>query len=96
MSFEEAATAVGVLPSKIVFWMERGVPSQQGFGNTDFNGPIAFMESLRRRRAAGEPIAHVCLSNESPDCVGALGVSDKLPVGYDWSKQDRAGQPRRQ
>lgn len=96
---EVAANALSlttVLHSGItVFWLENGLAQSQGFPSKELLIALKFTESLRCRRTAGEAISHVCLSTEHEESVGQAGVSDKLPEGYDWSKQDRAGKSRR-
>ena len=79
----------------ILFWLEDGVPMSHGFGSKELGEALKLAEVQRKRRAAGERISHVCISSEHEDSVGLPGVSDKLPEGYDWSKQDRAGKTRR-
>lgn len=56
---------------------------------------LHFSEQLRCRQRAGERISFITIASEHPDAVGEQGVSDKLPNGYDWSKQDRAGKTHR-
>ena len=75
-----------------VFWTEAGVPRAEAFGSGALGEALAFAESLRRRRRAGEPIAFVTLASEDPDSVGQSGVSDPDP-GYAWVK--RRPPPRR-
>lgn len=70
-------------------------PSSKQFLPSELSAAIKFTEHLRTLRRAGEPIAFVTISSEDPNCVGEMGVSDKLPEGYDWTKQDRAGKTRR-
>jgi hypothetical protein len=65
------------------------------FDTTEMSAALEFSESLRKRRKEGELLSFITMASEHPDSVGQLGVSDKLPEGYDWSKQDRAGKPRR-
>lgn len=65
------------------------------FSSLDLNDALAFAEELRMKRRAGAKYSFISLVAEDPNSVGEAGVSDKLPEGYDWTKQDRAGKPRR-
>lgn len=91
MNTEESKLGHGI----VVFWLEDGAPQSHGFHSKELLASLNFAEGLRKRRALGEPITHVNICTELPDSVGQPGVSDKLPHGYDWSKQDRAGKARR-
>lgn len=84
-----------VRPGIAVFWLEDGAAKTQDFRSKELLPALAFAEELRKRRSSGEAISHVCISTEHEESVGQAGVSDKLPEGYDWSKQDRAGKSRR-
>lgn len=79
----------------VIFWMENGEPMARTLSQSQLGEALAFAESLRKCRTAGENIAFVCISSELEASVGQPGVSDKLPEGYDWTKQNRAGMPRR-
>jgi hypothetical protein len=65
------------------------------FGSKELTEALHFCEELRTDRRAGEPISFITMASEDPNAVGEQGVSDKLPEGYDWTKQDRAGKARR-
>ena len=81
-------------PGIVVFWLESGIAQSTGFQSKELLVSLNFSEGLRKRRALGEPITHVSICTELSDSVGQAGVSDKLPAGYDWAKQDRAGAAR--
>jgi hypothetical protein len=72
-----------------------GVAMFELFQSNELNEALKFSEGLRAKRRAGEKITFITMASEDPNCVGEQGVSDKLPEGYDWTKQDRAGSTRR-
>jgi len=78
-----------------VFWIENGKPHNEMFETSLVAEPLALCEELRKRAKAGEPIVHVCLSSDMIDNVGLAGVSDKLPIDYNWTKRRRAYTPGR-
>lgn len=85
-----------------VYWTEYQTDVKSGVAQSrvfDSTVPIAevlsFTESLRKARREGARYALISMQSENIDCVGEQGVSDKLPEGYDWSKQHRAGKMRR-
>jgi hypothetical protein len=68
-------------PMIVVFWLESppGEPplaAHQAFAPDELAAALKFAESLRARRAAGEPLSHVSIQSELPQAVGAAGVSD--------------------
>jgi hypothetical protein len=63
-------------------------PAVRLYGEHDLLAALAEAERLRK---AG--MHHVCISTDLGDSVGAPGVSDRLPEGYDWSKQQRGAGP---
>lgn len=65
------------------------------FLQTELSQAVQYCESLRQRRRTGERLSFITMQGEDPNSVGEQGVSDKLPEGYDWTKQDRAGKSRR-
>ena len=77
----------------VVFWVESGQSRHEGFAGADILPAMSLVETLRRRKHAGEPVSHVCLSTDLPGNVTEPGVSDKLPDGYDWTKR-RGGRRR--
>ncbi len=64
-------------------------PAVRLFGERELLAALAEAERLRK---AG--MHHVCISTDLGDSVGAPGVSDRLPEGYDWSKQHRGAGPK--
>lgn len=70
-------------------------PRSQVFSSNQLLAALACAEDKRAQRRAGQPILGITIASEDPNCVGEMGVSDKLPEGYDWTKQDRAGKTRR-
>lgn len=81
-----------------VYWTEALAPSEmfpaineqprsKDFDSKDMVGALNLMESLRRRRKAGENLSFIGMVAEDPNSVGEPGVSDKLPEGYDWKKR---------
>ena len=69
-----------------VFWIEAGLPRCEGFGGAALGEALAFAESLRQRRRAGEPVSFVTIASEDPGHVGEAGVADPSP-DYHWSKR---------
>lgn len=67
----------------------RARPAVRLFGDEELLAALAEAERLRKAGAA-----HVVISTELATSVGAPGVSDRLPEGYDWSKQHRGAGPR--
>jgi hypothetical protein len=77
--------------SIVVFWLTpEGAGQNEKFESGKFSDALKLTESLRKYGHR-----HVTLSSEMDECVSKPGVSDELPSGYDWSKQDRAGCIRR-
>jgi hypothetical protein len=75
-----------------VYWMEGATPRAEVFGSERLADALAFAESLRRRRRAGDAVSFVTIASEDPAHVGEGGVADPAP-GYDWVK--RRPPPRR-
>lgn len=70
-----------------VFWIENGKAEVATVGDQHMLVALKFMEDLRRKRAAGDDITHVCMQSELADDVTKPGVNDVLPDGYDWKKR---------
>jgi hypothetical protein len=49
----------------------------------DLTVALKICESLRNE----SDVRFVTMAIENPDQVGKMGVSDKLPDGYDWKKR---------
>lgn len=65
----------------VVFWLESPPGEQvraahQAFPPNELAGALKFAETLRARRAAGEPLSHVSIQSELPQSVGPAGVAD--------------------
>jgi hypothetical protein len=69
-----------------VFWMDGATPRSRGFDSDALSEALAFAESLRARRRAGEALAFVTIATEDPAHVGQGGVADPAP-DYDWIKR---------
>lgn len=65
-------------------------PAVRLFAESQLLAALAEAERLRKAGAR-----HVVISTDLSAHVGAPGVSDRLPEGYDWSKQHRGAGPRR-
>lgn len=72
-----------------MFWIEGQpsadlalLPQAQQFTDQEIGQALRFCEQLRK---AGK--RHVTISSELSTSVGKPGVSDELPVGYDWKKR---------
>lgn len=86
--YEITGEVIDVIESKDHSWSKL-------FSSSELTNALQFCEELRRRRRDGAPFSFIGMVSENPDSVGQPGVSDKLPEGYDWTKQDRAGKARR-
>ena len=72
----------------MVFWMYEGTPKNQHFPMGQMTFVLNFMETLR----ADSRFSFITFVSQNPHLIGKPGVSDKLPDGYSWSKQHRAGE----
>ncbi|HYD80060.1 MAG TPA: hypothetical protein VEC06_09660 [Paucimonas sp.] len=76
----------------MVYWTasENGeaTPHARRFASSGMLEAMKFMEELRARQRAGEPIGFVALSSENPDSVGLSGVAETGP-DYNWKKRRR-------
>ncbi|WP_292932914.1 hypothetical protein [Noviherbaspirillum sp.] len=74
----------------MVYWTqvenEQTMPHSQGFPSEDMSGALKFMEALRTRQRAGEPVCFVTMCSEHPDSVGFPGVAEPHP-DYSWKKR---------
>lgn len=64
------------------------IPFAQKFASSDLTAAMSFMEQLRARRRAGEPICFVAMSSEHPDAIGPAGVAEPAS-DYNWKKRRR-------
>ncbi|HVL75890.1 MAG TPA: hypothetical protein VM406_07725 [Noviherbaspirillum sp.] len=76
----------------MVYWTEvdedKSVAHGRSFDSEDMRGAMHFMEELRKRQRAGEPVCFVTMSSENPHSVGHPGVADPSPE-YNWKKRRR-------
>jgi hypothetical protein len=74
----------------MVYWTEiisdTRTPYHQLFPSSDLREALQFMEVLRQRQRAGEPVCFIVLSSENPDSVGHAGAADPHP-DYKWLKR---------
>jgi len=74
----------------MVYWTEVisdiRTPYQQLFSSDDLRTALQFMEELRQRQRAGEPVCFIVLSSENPNSVGHAGAADP-PPDYKWLKR---------
>jgi hypothetical protein len=74
----------------MVYWTEiisdTRTPYHQLFHSNDLREALQFMEELRQRQRAGEPVCFIVLSSENPDSVGHAGAADPHP-DYKWLKR---------
>jgi hypothetical protein len=75
-----------------VFWIEAQVARSEAFAADALSAALAFAESLRARRRAGESVSFVTIASEDPAQVGESGAADPR-ADYDWVK--RRPPPRR-
>ncbi|MEN9317339.1 MAG: hypothetical protein RIS35_3732 [Pseudomonadota bacterium] len=69
-----------------VFWIEVGEVRSEPFAHDALSAALAFAESLRARRRAGDSVSFVTIASEDPGHVGEAGVADPSPE-YDWVKR---------
>jgi hypothetical protein len=74
----------------MIYWTQndKGVlePKNELFGSEDMRGAMTFMEDLRKRQHAGEPLGFIGMVSENPNCVGKMGV-DVTGSDYNWTKR---------
>ena len=74
----------------MVYWTEvydnLRTPGQELFASDDLRAALQFMEELRLRQRAGEPVSFIVMASENPDSVGHAGAADALP-DYKWLKR---------
>ena len=74
----------------MVYWTELAdqlrQPSQAMFPADELRAALQFMEELRLRQRAGEPVAFIVMASENPDSVGHAGAADPGP-DYKWMKR---------
>jgi hypothetical protein len=79
----------------IVYWViisdGEFCPRHAHFTMQGMNDALKFANDLRNNTDA----FYVTFVSQNPDMVGKVGVSDKLPEDYSWSKQGRAGTERK-
>jgi hypothetical protein len=64
------------------------LPHAQPFDTTEMVAAMQFMEGLRARQRAGEPVRFITMCSEHPDVVGHPGV-DVTGADYNWKKRRR-------
>jgi len=76
----------------MVYWTELdgqgSVPHAEPFDTSQMVEAMGFMEALRKRQRAGEPVRFVTMCSEHPDLVGHPGV-DVTGPDYNWKKRRR-------
>lgn len=76
----------------MVYWtvLENDASTAHGrsFDSDDMGAALKFMEALRTRQRAGEPVCFVTMASENPHAVGHPGVADPNP-DYHWKKRRR-------
>jgi hypothetical protein len=70
----------------VVYWLSNEQPDFQRFGEKDLSAALNFMNDLRAKQAAGEPVGFVAMSSELPNNVTKMGVADP-PADYNWKKR---------
>jgi hypothetical protein len=71
-----------------VYWIEADEPRTEAFASDALSAALAFAESLRARRRAGDSVSFVTIASEDPAHVGEAGVADP-PADYAWVKRRR-------
>ncbi len=76
----------------MVYWTcienDRSIARAEQFGTDDMAGAVQWMEALRTRQRAGEPIRFIAMASEHPDSVGLSGVAE-AGADYRWKKRRR-------
>ncbi|RJG02773.1 hypothetical protein [Noviherbaspirillum sedimenti] len=76
----------------MVYWTEHDndlpLTRAQAFNSSQMGAALHFMEQLRMRKRAGEPISFVTMCSENPHVVGHAGVADPA-ADYNWKKRRR-------
>jgi hypothetical protein len=76
----------------MVYWTHiedgRSTARAEQFGTEDMAGAMQWMEALRTRQRAGEPISFIAMASEHPDSVGLPGVAE-AGADYRWKKRRR-------
>lgn len=74
----------------MVYWTDAAdellKPGQAMFPAHDLRAALQFMEELRLRQRAGEPVSFIVMASENPDSVGHAGAADPAP-DYKWMKR---------
>jgi hypothetical protein len=74
----------------MVYWTtienEAGVAHSEPFDTSEMVPAMKFMEELRARQRAGEPVRFITMCSEHPDVVGHPGV-DVTGPDYNWKKR---------
>lgn len=74
----------------MVYWTEveelLQKPAQALFPANDLRAALQFMEELRQRQHAGEPVNFIVMASENPNSVGRPGAVDPAP-DYKWMKR---------
>jgi hypothetical protein len=76
----------------MVYWTtienEGGMAHSEPFDTSEMVAAMKFMEDLRARQRAGEPVRFITMCSEHPDVVGHPGVDVTGPE-YNWKKRRR-------
>lgn len=74
----------------MVYWSvaetDEHIAHGRAFGADEMGAALKFMEALRTRQRAGEPVCFVTMASENPHSVGHPGVADPSP-DYNWKKR---------
>jgi hypothetical protein len=76
----------------MVYWSTIGndgsVAHAEPFDTSEMVAAMKYMEELRTRQRAGEPVRFITMCSEHPDVVGHPGV-DVTGPDYNWKKRRR-------
>lgn len=76
----------------MVYWTEAEAnvagPRARAFGSEEMAAAMQFMEELRNRQRAGQPVSMITMASENPHSIGRPGVADAGP-DYAWKKRRR-------
>jgi hypothetical protein len=74
----------------MVYWTivegEQHTPNSKLYETSEMVQALQFMEQLRARHRAGEPVHFVTMASEHPEMVGHHGV-DVVGPDYNWKKR---------
>jgi hypothetical protein len=72
----------------MIYWSQNdtgiAVPKSELFNSDEMLIAMKFMEDLRKRQHAGEPLGFIGMVSENPNSVGKPGAAD-VDADYNWT-----------